>query len=319
MKIRVFVDGSEGTTGLRIRGRLREQKNVELLTIGPELRKSPEERRKFLNSADLVFLCLPDAASREAVEMITNPDTRVIDSSTAFRVNPGWVYGFPELSRAQREKIASAKRVAVPGCHATGFISLVYPLVKGGIAAPDYPFSCQSVSGYSGGGKKLIAQYEGPRAEGDHLESTRYYGLTLSHKHLPEMKQVCGLDEPPLFTPSVGDYDSGMLVSVPLHRRLLRKKFGAEELHRYFSEFYRGSAFVSVEPLGGGDCLNGGYLNAMACNGTNSLQIFIFANEEQILLVSRFDNLGKGASGAAVQCMNIMFGQPEDAGLALAF
>jgi N-acetyl-gamma-glutamyl-phosphate reductase len=315
MNYKVFVDGSEGTTGLKINERLALHPNIELLTINSDLRKDTAERAKFLNMSDISFLCLPDAAAISAVQLVTNPNTRIIDASTAHRTNPDWSYGFPELSTEIRQKIQSGGRVAVPGCYATGFNSIIFPLVSVGIIPTDYPVVCQSVSGYSGGGKSLIAKYEIGREPQDKLKSSQYYSLSLSHKHIPEMQQISGLANPPLFYPAVGDFFSGMLVTVPLHRRFLSKKLTATEMHSFYTDYYKDAVFIEVMPLGGEGYLDSGFLNCTACNGTNNLQLFIFSNDEQILLMARLDNLGKGASGAAVQCMNIMLGQDESAGL----
>lgn len=315
MKYKVFVDGEAGTTGLEIGSKLAARDDIELLKIDPELRKDPNERKKFLNEADLAFLCLPDAASREAVSLVTNDKTRIIDTSTAFRTDPSWVYGWPEMNSAQAEKIRNSKRVSVPGCHATGFNAAVYPLVAGGILPKDYPVCATSVSGYSGGGKKLIGVYEDSRRGDPALNSPRYYALGLRHKHLPEMTKVCGLEHEPLFTPLVGNFYRGMLVSVPLRRRLLKKDIDAVGVWNFYKEYYDGKRFINVMPFGGEDILDGGYLGADGCNGTNRLEIFVFGHDDQILVMSRLDNLGKGACGAAVQCMNIMLGLDEGTGL----
>ena len=311
----MFVDGEAGTTGLEINARLAARADVEQLKIDPALHRDKAERQRLLNAADLAFLCLPDDASREAVSLVTNDKTRIIDASTAFRTNPAWVYGWPEMSGGQREKISSSKRVAVPGCHATGFNAAVYPLIAGGILPHDYPICATSVSGYSGGGKKLINAYEDTRIDDSAMQSPRYYALTLSHKHLPEMLKVNSLDFAPLFTPLVGRFYRGMLVSIPLQRRLLAKNMDAKGIYEYYKEYYKNVKFIKVMPFGGEDCLDGGFLGADGCNGTNRLEIFVFGHDGQILVMSRLDNLGKGASGAAVQCMNIMLGLDEATGL----
>jgi N-acetyl-gamma-glutamyl-phosphate reductase len=315
LKYKVFVDGESGTTGLEINSRLAGRADIELLKIDPALRRDINERQRFLNVADLAFLCLPDGASREAVSLVTNDKTRIVDASTAFRTNPSWVYGWPEMNREQRKKICESKRVAIPGCHATGFNAAVYPLVFGGILPHDYPISAASVSGYSGGGKKLISAYENTRRDDPAMFSPRYYALTLSHKHLPEMVKVNSLDFMPVFTPLVGKFYRGMLVSLPLQRRLLSKNMDAKSVWEYYKEYYKNEKFIKVMPFGGEDCLDGGFLGADGCNGTNLLQIFVFGHDGQILVMSRLDNLGKGASGAAVQCMNIMLGFNESTGL----
>lgn len=303
--IRVFIDGQEGTTGLQIRERLLRHPDVELTEIDPALRKDVAERKKRINEADCVFLCLPDAAAIEAVTLVENPDVCVIDASTAHRTAPGWDYGFAELSKAHRAAIASSKRIANPGCHATGFIASVYPLVKCGIAAPSYPFTAHSITGYSGGGKKMIAQYE--QTDRDvALESPRQYGLSLSHKHLPEMQKIPGLLQPPVFNPIVSDFYCGMAVSVPLYVDLLQKKLSRQAMLDTLSEFYRDARFVRVC-----DIPADGFLPANAKSGQPGVDLYVLGNDRQMTLVSVLDNLGKGASGAAVQNMNIAFGLDE--------
>ena len=311
MRYKIFVDGQEGTTGLKINERLENHNNIDILRIDPEKRKDPAERKKLLNEADVAFLCLPDAASKESVSMVENPDTRIIDASTAHRTNAEWAYGFPELSKSHRRAVENSKRVAVPGCHASGFNLIMYPLVMEGIVPADYPVTCHSISGYSGAGRKFIELYESPERNDKELKSPRIYALGLAHKHLPEMKKVCGLEYNPLFSPIIGDYYQGMSVAIPLTTRLLPKKYSARELHKFMTEYYKGQYFVSVPAFDPDNFPGNGYLNAMDCNGTNRIELHIFGNEEQILMVSRFDNLGKGASGAAVQCMNIMLGLDE--------
>jgi N-acetyl-gamma-glutamyl-phosphate reductase len=315
LKYKVFVDGEAGTTGLEINARLAARADIEQLKIDPALHRDRAERQRLLNAADLAFLCLPDDASREAVSLVTNDKTRIIDASTAFRTNPSWVYGWPEMSGGQREKIRKSKRVAVPGCHATGFNAAVYPLVFGGILPKDYPLCATSVSGYSGAGKKLINAYEVERRDDPAMQSPRYYALTLSHKHLPEMMAVNGLAFEPVFTPLVGKFYRGMLVSIPLQRRLLANDMDAKAVFEYYKMYYKDEKFIKVMPFGGENCLDGGFLGADGCNGTNRLEIFVFGHDGQILVMSRLDNLGKGASGAAVQCMNIMLGLDETTGL----
>ena len=316
LKYKVFVDGEAGTTGLEIRSRLSSRDDIELLQISPELHRDRDERQRLLNAADICFLCLPDDAARESASLVTNPNTRIIDASTAHRTNPDWTYGWPEMSKEQRKKIASSKRVAVPGCHATGFNAAVYPLIAGGIMPTDYPVVVTSVSGYSGGGKKLIAQYEDTRRGDPEMQSPRYYALTLHHKHLPEMMKINSLRYEPVFTPLVANFYRGMIVTLPINRRLLSKDMDAHAVWEYYSEYYKGERFIKVMPFGGEDCLDGGYLGAQGCNGTNRLEIFVFGHDDQILVMSRLDNLGKGASGAAVQCMKIMLGIDEGTGLA---
>jgi N-acetyl-gamma-glutamyl-phosphate reductase len=311
MKYKIFVDGQEGTTGLKINDYLSVREDIELLKIDSEKRKDPRERKRLINNADVVFLCLPDAAAKEAVSMIENEKTRVIDASTAHRTDPEWIYGFPELNPFQREKIKKSKRVAVPGCYATGFVSLINPLIKRGIIKKDYPIACCGISGYSGGGKKLIKNYE----EGlvNNIHSHKYYSLGLTHKHVPEMQKITGLEYPPVFTPIVQNYYKGMTVSVPLVRRLLNAS--SYSILEIFESYYKDESFVRVIPKDNKEYLEDGFLNAEGCNDTNRLDIFVFGNNEEILLTARLDNLGKGASGAAIQNMNIMLGLKEDIGL----
>ncbi len=313
MAYKVFIDGKEGTTGLKILERFEGRNDIELLEISEEKRKDTEERKKFINNSDFTFLCLPDAAAIEAVSLVENPNVRIIDASTAHRTNPSWDYGFPELSASHRERIAKSKRVANPGCYASGFIALVYPLIKAGVISEEHPIISHAVSGYSGGGKGMIAVLEG---ENKPLEcfSPRQYALTQSHKHLPEMQQICGLKYKPMFNPIVDDYLSGMVVSVPLIARTLAGKFTPADIHEIMSRHYQNQRFVKVMELGGKETLPDGFMAANTLADTNDMQIFVCGNDEQILLCSRFDNLGKGASGAAVQCMNIMMGIDEATG-----
>ena len=302
--IKVFIDGGAGTTGLQIVERMKKRDDVELITLDEEHRKDPVSRKEAIHAADAVFLCLPDDAAREAVKLAEGAKAVVIDASTAHRTSEGWAYGFPELSPAHRAAIAHSKRIANPGCYASGFISLVYPLIAHEIAEKDYPFTCHAVSGYTGAGKKGIAQYE---AEGrDHsLDSPRLYALSLQHKHLPEMQKVCGLAHPPIFDPYICDFPCGMTVHVPLYRSLLKKQLSVGEIEEVFKEHYAGCKFVQVAKE------ESGYLAANTLEGTNLLQVFVNGNDEQILLSARLDNLGKGASGAAVQNMNIALGLDE--------
>lgn len=314
MATKVFIDGQEGTTGLMLQRRLEARGDLQLLPIDPALRKDPQERKRLLNEADFAFLCLPDAAAREAVALIDNPHTRVLDASTAHRVADHWVYGFPELSSAQRQAVIEGRRVAVPGCHASGFIALTRPLVDQGLLPAEYPISCHSITGYTGGGKKMIAQYEDPeRPKG--YDSPRMYALQLRHKHLKEMLAYSHLAHPPVFDPIVGDFPQGMLVSVPLVNRLLPGHPPASVLHQALSAHYAGCTFVEVMPYGEQPVLADGCLDAMELAGTNRMQLYAFGHEEQTLLVARYDNLGKGASGAAVQCLNLMLGCDEGLGL----
>lgn len=312
---KVFIDGKEGTTGLKIYERFEKRKDIEILLIDEEKRKDPSERAKMINASDFTFLCLPDAAATEAVKLCTNPHVRILDASTAHRTNPDWAYGFPELSSGHRAKIAGSSRVAVPGCYASGFISLVYPLVKNGIIAPDYPLVCHAVSGYSGAGKKAIAQYEA-QDRNPELKSPRLYALTQNHKHLPEMMQISGLSQKPIFDPYVCDYFQGMTVTVGLHTNLMKKKMTGPELTEVYKEQYNSSRFVKCAEFMGEGTLTESFIPANTLAGTNNMQIFVCGNDDRLILTSRFDNLGKGASGAAVQCMNIMMGIDEATGLA---
>lgn len=314
MKAKVFIDGSAGTTGLQIFERFEGRDDIEILTISEEKRKDSAERARLINESDITFLCLPDAAAIEAAALCTNPDTRIIDASTAHRTAAGWDYGFPELSEAHRERIRNSRRVANPGCYASGFIPLVYPLVKAGVLPEDYPLSAHAVSGYSGGGKKMIEAMEGENKTKE-MFSPRQYALAQAHKHLPEMQAVCGLKYKPMFNPIVDDYYSGMVVSVPLITRCLSKSYTPADIHEILSEHYAGEHFVKVMELQGAETLPDGFIAANTLAGTNDMQLFVCGNDDQILLMSRLDNLGKGASGAAVQNMNIMLGVPETKGL----
>lgn len=304
----VFIDGSAGTTGLRIREMLEKRQDVSLITLPESLRKDVSARKDALNSADVAFLCLPDDAAREAAALVENKDTVVIDASTAHRTHPDWAYGFPELSAQHRARIRSGKRIANPGCYASGFIALVYPLIRAGVVAPDYPFVCHAVSGYSGAGKKGIAEYEAADRPAGY-DTPRLYALSLMHKHLPEMKEVCGLARTPVFNPYVCDYYCGMTVSVPLFVDLMKMPLGAEQLEELYRAHYAGQRFVWVgkEPSG--------YVSANTLNGTNGLEILVNGNTERILLTARLDNLGKGASGAAIQNMNLALGLDEGVSL----
>lgn len=315
MKKKIFIDGSEGTTGLRIFERFENRNDIELLKIPSELRKDPDEIRKYINASDITFLCLPDAAAREAVSLVENENVILIDTSTAHRTTEGWAYGYPELSPEHREAIKNGKRIAVPGCHATGFITLVYPLIANGILPADYPVSSFSLTGYSGGGKKMIAEYEGGERSAE-LDSPRQYGLSQMHKHLKEMKKITGLVKEPLFSPIVADYYSGMLVSVPLYADMLNGKQTPETIHEMYAKHFEGEKFVKVMPLGSeADSRN--FLGSNNCSGWDGIEIFVTGNEDRILVSSRFDNLGKGASGAAIQCLNVVLGCDEAKGLNL--
>ena len=310
MKPVVFIDGREGTTGLQIQDRLASRTDIELIRIDEEKRKDPAERKKCLNAADLVFLCLPDEAAREAVAMIDNPRTRVIDASTAHRTAEGWAYGFPELSPRHREAIVRSGRVANPGCHASGFIASVYPLMSLGLLYPDQPLCVYSLTGYSGGGKKLIAEYQDPGRDPRHA-SARIYATSLQHKHLPEMVHVCGLEVPPVFHPILGDYIQGMATTVMLHNDALPGGPTAYNIYSILDGYYAGQPFVSVAPFGGDEPVI--YSDTLA--GTNRLRLIVCGHEKQTTVTALFDNLGKGASGAAVQNMNLMLGFDETAGL----
>lgn len=303
---KVYIDGKEGTTGLQIYDRLSGRQDIELLLIEEEKRKDVSERAKLLNGADLVFLCLPDAAAVEAVSLIENDRTRVIDASTAHRTAAGWDYGFSELSSNHRSAIVKSRRVANPGCHASGFISIVYPLVKSGLVGAEYPLTAYSLTGYSGGGKKLIAEYEDENRDLRH-ESHRIYATNLKHKHLPEMQQVCGLKSKPLFSPVLGDFYQGMATTVML------PGYPAEQVHQVLAARYEGCKLVSVAPLGGDESVI--YASSMA--GLDSMRLIVCGHEEQTMVTALFDNLGKGASGAAVQNMNLMLGFDETTGLTL--
>lgn len=307
---KIYIDGQEGTTGLKILERFKGRNDIELLRIDEDKRKDNDERRRMINSSDFTFLCLPDAAAREAAAM-ADDKVRVIDASTAHRTNPDWAYGFPELGTDFREKIMKSNRVAVPGCYASGFASMVYPLVKLGIMPVDYPVSAHAVSGYSGAGKKAIAVYESSDRPTD-FDSPRQYALTQQHKHLPEMQKICGLEYAPSFNPLICDYFSGMVVSLPLHTRLLTKKYGADDIRKALSEYYADSFFVKVMPEGEPE---DGFIGANNLSGTNYMEIFVNGSEDRLIICSRLDNLGKGASGAAVQCLNIMMGIDEKTGL----
>lgn len=313
--VKVFIDGSEGTTGLRINERFEGREDIELLKINPELRKDPAEIKRLINESDVTFLCLPDAAAIEAAEMVENDKTVIIDTSTAHRTEAGWAYGYPELSKEHRAAIRNGKKIAVPGCYATGFITIGYPLVKEGIMDKDYPVSIFGISGYSGGGKKLIATYE-EEGRDKKFDAARVYAWGQSHKHLKEMKVVCGLETEPLFSPMTTNYYSGMIVEVPVYTKLLKKKMKPEEIRDFFAKYYEGEKFIKVMPFGA-DVEAGGALFSDACSGWDGIEIFVTGNDDRCIIATRFDNLGKGASGAAVQCLNIVLGCDEAKGLNL--
>lgn len=305
---KIFIDGSVGTTGLRIAERLGSRMDIEIITLSEDKRKDPAARKEALNSSDVAFLCLPDPAAIEAVGMIDNPDTVVIDASTAHRTNEGWCYGFPELSDTIKDKLSSAKRIAVPGCHASGFISLVYPLVEAGFISSDLKLTCHSITGYSGGGKKMIAEYE-DESRDFLLGAPRQYGLTQQHKHLKEMKKITGIDSEPIFCPIVSDFYSGMTVTVPLFASDL-KKGNVNDIKELYRKKYNGNIvkYVDSEELGG-------FISAHDMAKKDSMRITVCGNDDRILLVAMYDNLGKGASGAAVECLNYVLGVDPETGL----
>ena len=308
---KVFIDGSAGTTGLRIFDRLHRRTDIQLLTLPESERKLEASRKKMLNEADVVFLCLPDDAACEAALWVENPDTVVLDTSTAHRTAPGWCYGFPELSPVQEARLRQAKRIAVPGCHASGFIALVYPLISAGLLAPDVLLSCYSLTGYSGGGKKMIAEYRAPERS-PLLNAPRQYALGQTHKHLKEMKAVTGLASEPVFCPVVADFYSGMQVTVPLFAGWLKPGAGMEEVKNAYKALYTGPVVSYTDAVD-----EGGFLSAAAQSGLDSMKITVAGNEQRMLLLAVYDNLGKGASGAAVECMNLVTGAEKTLGLEL--
>jgi N-acetyl-gamma-glutamyl-phosphate reductase len=313
MSYKVYVDGQEGTTGLRIHEYLARRPDIELLRIDPDKRKDLAERARLLNAADVAFLCLPDAASREAASLVNNPSTCLIDASTAHRTASDWVFGLPELDRAQRDRIRNARRIANPGCHATAFILAVRPLIDAGLLDSSARISATSITGYSGGGKSMIAQYQ---AGGDPtLGSPRPYALGLAHKHLPEMVAHTGLKSPPVFMPIVADFYKGLAVTIPIHLEQLSTGTSAAKVHEAFAEHYAGERFIRVMPLRDPQTLAGGFFDVQASNDTNNVDIFVFGSDSQLLVMARLDNLGKGASGAAVQSMNLRLGLDEGLGL----
>lgn len=308
---KVFIDGKAGTTGLRIFDRLSARDDIELIVLSEEDRKNPECRKKAINSADVAFLCLPDDAARESVSFVENPETVIIDTSTAHRTNPDWAYGFPELSKAHEEKLLSSKRIAVPGCHASGFIALVYPLVEAGFISKDTLLTCFSVTGYSGGGKNMIASYEDENRD-KLLDAPRQYALTQQHKHLKEMVGVTGINSAPVFCPVVSDFYSGMEVTVPLFSSQLINGKTKADIENLYKEKYADS-FVKYEE----NTDESGFISSNALSFKDNMQISVHGNDERILLVARYDNLGKGASGAAIECMNIAIGADRTSGLSL--
>ncbi|PWW02919.1 N-acetyl-gamma-glutamyl-phosphate reductase [Paenibacillus cellulosilyticus] len=311
MRNTVFIDGQAGTTGLKIREDLAKRTDIELLQIDDDKRKDTDERRKLLNEADIVFFCLPDAAARESASFVTNPRTRIIDASTAFRTDNDWVYGLPEIHH-QRDRIRSASRVSVPGCHATGLILSLRPLIDAGIVGRDYPVTCSTVTGYSGAGKSGIAEYENlTLAAAKQLNVPRHYSLQRNHKHIPEMQLLTGLTYEPSFTPIKASYKQGIAMSVPLFSRLLPSKSTARDIHDVLSEYYASERFVQVMPFDSDAHLDDGHFLITACNNTNRLELFVFGHDDKINIMARYDNLGKGASGAAIQNLNLMLGCDE--------
>ncbi|MBP0592929.1 N-acetyl-gamma-glutamyl-phosphate reductase [Paraburkholderia sp. LEh10] len=313
MSTKVFVDGQEGTTGLKIFEYLSQRADVEILRIEEAKRKDIDERRRLINASDVTFLCLPDVASRESASLVENERTVLIDASTAFRTSADWAYGLPELARAQRERLRAAKRIAVPGCHASAFVLAMRPLVDAGVVSADFAAHSYSITGYSGGGKKMIADYEaGGNAK---LDSPRPYALGLTHKHLPEMAAHTGLKNAPIFTPIVGNFYKGLAVTTYFTPGQLAKQATPKEVHALFAEYYSGEQFVRVAPLNADDNLDSGFFDVQANNDTNRVDLFVFGNDERFVTVARLDNLGKGASGAAIQCMNLAIGADEATGL----
>ena len=311
MAKKIFIDGKAGTTGLRIFERLEEFKGVEIITLSEEKRKDLNARKEALNSADVAFLCLPDDAARESVSLIENDNTVVIDTSTAHRTDEAFAYGFPELSVFHREKLKSSKRIAVPGCHASGFIALIYPLVESGILSGNENFSCFSLTGYSGGGKKIIAEYEDEKID-EILDAPRQYGLTQQHKHLKEMKAISKIENAPVFCPVVAPFYSGMEVTVPIFKSMLKAGTTLDDIKNIYKSKYNGPIVNFVD---GND--ENGFISAGAYSGLDTMEISVFGNEDRIILTARYDNLGKGASGAAIECLNIVLGQDETTGLVI--
>ncbi|WP_017651376.1 N-acetyl-gamma-glutamyl-phosphate reductase [Fortiea contorta] len=320
-KPKIFIDGESGTTGLQIHSRLYGRDDIEIVSIEASKRKDATERAKLINAVDVVILCLPDDAAREAVSLVSNSPVKILDASSAHRTAKGWAYGFPELNRGQREKIASAQFVSNPGCYPTGFLACVRPLIVEDLLPRDFPITINAVSGYSGGGKSLIQKYDTfheQQAGVTSLSPYSIYGLQFGHKHVKEMHEYSGLASPPLFVPAVGDFEQGMVVQVPLVLGNLPQPPSGEMLHKAIANYFQGEKFVQVAPWRDSSTLRDGiFLEAIAVNGTNIVQVFVFANDttKEALLVARLDNLGKGASGAAVQNLNIMLGLPEDLGL----
>ncbi|GAB1395210.1 N-acetyl-gamma-glutamyl-phosphate reductase [Rhodocyclaceae bacterium] len=312
MTYTVFVDGQEGTTGLQINELLAQRPDVELIRIDADKRKDLAERKRLINASDITFLCLPDEAAKESAALVDNPKTCLIDASTAHRVNPDWTFGLPEMTKGQRDKIRTAKRISNPGCHATAFILAVKPLVATGLLPADTQLACNSITGYSGGGKKMIENYESPAR----INAPRPYALTLIHKHLPEMGYYTGLTQTPIFQPIVGPYYKGLAVTIYLHPAQFTQRVTPAELQQRLADYYADERFIRIAPAGIDGNTDGGFFNVEGSNDTNCVDLFVFGSEERMLVVARLDNLGKGASGAAVQSMNLHLGCDEGLGLA---
>ena len=315
MTYKVFVDGQEGTTGLQINEYLAKRADIELLKIDSDKRKDLAERKRLINASDVTFLCLPDDAAKESVSLVDNANTCIIDASTAHRVDPAWTFGLPELAKDQRAKIKASKRIANPGCHATAFILALRPLVAAGLVGVDTQIAANSITGYSGGGKKMIADYEAASASPTQLKAPRAYALGLAHKHLPEMQAYTGLTVAPIFQPIVGPFYKGLAVTAYLHPQQFTRKASPADVQKIIADYYAGEAFIRVAPLDLEANTEGGFFNVEANNDSNCVDIFVFGNEERMLLIARLDNLGKGASGAAVQAMNVHLGVEESLGL----
>lgn len=315
MTYKVFVDGQEGTTGLQINEYLAKRSDIELLKIDADKRKDLAERKRLINASDVTFLCLPDDAAKESVTLVDNPNTCIIDASTAHRVNPAWTFGLPELAKDQRAKIKASKRIANPGCHASAFILALKPLVAAGLLPVDTQIAANSITGYSGGGKKMIADYEAASASPTQLKAPRSYALGLAHKHLPEMCAYSGLTVEPIFQPIVGPFYKGLAVTAYLHPKQFTRKATPADVQKILADYYAGEAFIRVAPVDLEANTDGGFFDVEANNGTNRVDLFVFGNDERMLVVGRLDNLGKGASGAAVQAMNVHLGVEESMGL----
>ena len=311
MAFKVFVDGQEGTTGLQINEYLAKRADIEVLKIEADKRKDLGERKRLINASDVTFLCLPDDAARESVALVDNPDTCIIDASTAHRVNPAWTFGLPELEQAQRARIRASKRIANPGCHASAFILALKPLVASGLLPATTQIAANSITGYSGGGKKMIEHYQSPQR----IDAPRPYALGLVHKHLPEMSAYSGLSVAPIFQPIVGPFYKGLAVTAYLHPAQFTRKVTPADVQKTLADYYAGEAFIRVAPFDLEASTDGGFFNVEANNDTNRVDLFVFGNEERMLVVGRLDNLGKGASGAAVQSMNVHLGVEETLGL----